>query len=116
MSISDPAEIFKMQLTCPTCCGKPESFFANGYVCPVCGRRESRFLKAIDAQLAMKDAWRYRELRRGQHWSVIDGIGNTLRADDLDAAIDAAMLKASNVEASGGPSAESRKSAMAVRR
>lgn len=37
------------------------------------------------------DGERYRLLRRGQHWSVIDGIGNTLRADDLDAAIDAAM-------------------------
>jgi hypothetical protein len=38
-----------------------------------------------------KDAERYRMLRRGQHWSVIDGIGNTLRADGLDAAIDAVM-------------------------
>ena len=37
------------------------------------------------------DAERYRILRRGQHWSVIDGIGDTLRADVLDAAIDAAM-------------------------
>lgn len=35
------------------------------------------------------DADRYRLLRRGQKWSVIDGIGNTLRADELDAAIDA---------------------------
>ncbi|OXI42441.1 hypothetical protein [Burkholderia aenigmatica] len=33
---------------------------------------------------------RYRCLRRGQHWSVINGIGDTLRADELDAAIDAA--------------------------
>lgn len=37
---------------------------------------------------AMKDAERYRLLRRGQHWSVIDGIGDTLRAEALDAAID----------------------------
>lgn len=36
------------------------------------------------------DAERYRLLRRGQHWSVIDGIGNTLRAEALDAAIDKA--------------------------
>ena len=36
-----------------------------------------------------KDAERYRILRRGQNWSVIDGIGDTLRADSLDAAIDA---------------------------
>lgn len=35
-------------------------------------------------------AERYRCLRRGQHWSVINGIGDTLRADELDAAIDAA--------------------------
>lgn len=31
----------------------------------------------------------YRLIRRGQHWSVVDGIGNTLRGDDLDAAVDA---------------------------
>ena len=43
---------------------------------------------------AMKDAERYRLLRRGQHWSVIDGIGGTLRADALDAAVDAAMAAA----------------------
>lgn len=36
------------------------------------------------------DAERYRLLRRGQRWSVIDGIGDTLRGDELDAAIDAA--------------------------
>lgn len=36
-----------------------------------------------------RDAARYRQLRRGQHWSVIDGIGKSLRADELDAAIDA---------------------------
>jgi len=38
-----------------------------------------------------KDAERYRWLRRGQHWSVIDGIGDILSADALDAAIDAAI-------------------------
>jgi hypothetical protein len=42
---------------------------------------------------AQVDADRYRLLRRGQHWSVIDGIGNTLRAEQLDAAIDAARAK-----------------------
>lgn len=40
---------------------------------------------------AEKDAERYRLLRRGQNWSVIDGIGDTLRADALDAAIDSAI-------------------------
>jgi len=38
-----------------------------------------------------KDAERYRLLRRGQHWSVINGVGDTLRADQLDAAIDAEL-------------------------
>ena len=38
-----------------------------------------------------EDAARYRLLRRGRHWSVIDGIGNDLlRAEALDAAVDAA--------------------------
>ena len=40
------------------------------------------------------DAARYRMLRRGQHWSVINGVGDTLRAEELDAAIDAARSKA----------------------
>ena len=38
----------------------------------------------------LEDAARYRLLRRGRHWSVIDGIGNDLRAEALDAAVDAA--------------------------
>lgn len=37
-----------------------------------------------------EDSERYRLLRRGQHWSVINGIGEALRAESLDAAIDAA--------------------------
>lgn len=38
-----------------------------------------------------RGAARYRMVRRGQHWSVIDGIGNTLRADELDKQVDAAI-------------------------
>lgn len=38
------------------------------------------------------DAQRYRLLRRGQHWSVVNGVGDTLRADELDAAIDSRRL------------------------
>ena len=38
-----------------------------------------------------RDALRYRLLRRGQHWSVVNGIGDVLRADDLDASVDAQM-------------------------
>lgn len=42
-----------------------------------------------DAAPFRKDAERYRKLRRGQHWSVINGIGEELRADELDASVDA---------------------------
>lgn len=48
----------------------------------------------LEAQLtdAKKDAERYQALRRGQKWSVIDGIGDTLRAEGLDEAIDDAAI------------------------
>lgn len=39
------------------------------------------------------DAERYRLLRRGQHWSVINGIGDELRGDELDAAVEAVRKK-----------------------
>ncbi|MFY4709902.1 Lar family restriction alleviation protein [Burkholderia glumae] len=45
---------------------------------------------AISESEDARDAARYRLLRRGQRWSVINGIGDTLRAEELDAAIDAA--------------------------
>lgn len=38
-----------------------------------------------------QDAQRYRLVRRGQHWSTINGIGDTLRGDALDSAIDAVI-------------------------
>ena len=49
-------------------------------------------LQAQAAEIAslQADADRYLEVRRGQKWSVIDGIGDVLRGDDLDSAIDAA--------------------------
>ena len=49
-------------------------------------------IDTLRAQLAeaQRDAERYRSLRRGQKWSVIDWKGDALRADDLDASIDAA--------------------------
>lgn len=37
------------------------------------------------------DEQRYQLLRRGQHWSVIDGVGDILRGDDLDAAVDSIL-------------------------
>lgn len=46
-----------------------------------------------------KNAERYEALRRGQKWSVVDGIGNTLRAEALDAAIDAALAQAAAEQA-----------------
>jgi hypothetical protein len=45
------------------------------------------------AEELVRDARRYRSVRRGQHWSVINGIGDDLRADALDAAIDAAIAQ-----------------------
>jgi len=42
----------------------------------------------VQAQEDARDAARYRLVRRGQHWSVIDGIGDELRGDKLDAAAD----------------------------
>ena len=51
-------------------------------------------LEAPAADGVALDAARYRMLRRGQHWSVINGVGDTLRAEELDAAIDAARSKA----------------------
>ena len=32
---------------CPACHGAAESYFSNGYVCKICGRRESAFLRDI---------------------------------------------------------------------
>jgi poly-D-alanine transfer protein DltD len=40
---------------------------------------------------AVKDAARYRQLRRGQKFSIVNGIGDVLRAEELDTAVDAAM-------------------------
>jgi|694.fasta_scaffold03608_19 hypothetical protein len=55
------------------------------------GKHKYGDIVTAEADQLRLDAERYRLLRRGQHWSVIDGIGDTLRSDDLDAAIDAAM-------------------------
>lgn len=49
-----------------------------------------RIVDALSADSVLEDAARYRLVRRGQHWSVINGVGDTLRAEELDAAIDAA--------------------------
>jgi hypothetical protein len=44
-----------------------------------------------DPEGLRRDAERYRILRRGQTWSVVNGIGDTLRAHQLDSSIDAAI-------------------------
>lgn len=43
------------------------------------------------AQQDAVDAERYRELRRGMYWSVVDAIGDHLRDEALDGDIDAAI-------------------------
>lgn len=60
----------------------------------------ARLLAELEAR--GKDAERYRLLRRGQRWSVIDGIGDALRAAQLDSAIDTALSKGAQEGASRG--------------
>ena len=72
-----------------------EAYRRDGWCCGRCGCRDLM----IDAELVAapvsaedaRDAQRYREVRRGQHWSITDGIGDVLRAEILDAAVDAAL-------------------------
>ena len=61
---------------------EPGGWFIEGY--------RAAHPAAPVAQGDALDAARYRMLRRGRHWSVINGVGDTLRAEELDAAIDAA--------------------------
>ena len=56
----------------------------------------ARCVEKDRADSVQEDAARYRLLRRGQHWSVIDGIGNDLRAEALDADVDAARKQGAN--------------------
>lgn len=50
----------------------------------------AEYHQMVDLNRGMReDARRYQLLRRGQHWSVINGVGDQLRAEALDAAIDA---------------------------
>ena len=51
---------------------------------------QKALIETLLADSVLEDAARYRLVRRGQHWSVINGVGDTLRAEELDAAIDAA--------------------------
>jgi len=49
-----------------------------------------------------KDAARYRLVRRGQHWSVVNGIGDNLRGEELDAAVDTVLPPAPQAPAGDG--------------
>lgn len=57
---------------------------------------ESFACMALDQLIV--DAERYRLIRRGQHWSVVDGIGDHLRADALDSAVDKELAAAQKPE------------------
>lgn len=46
---------------------------------------------ALQSSAYVRDAERYRMVRRGQYWSVVNGIGDHLRGEVLDARIDAAI-------------------------
>lgn len=53
------------------------------------------------AEVDARESARYRLLRRGQHWSVIDGKGDVLRGDELDATIDARLAAQAAAKGSG---------------
>ena len=70
----------------------PQDIHSCSYMCArmECVKAQRDELRQRVEELE-RDAARYRRLRRGQHWSVVNGIGDILRADELDAVIDAAM-------------------------
>lgn len=60
---------------------------------PQSALESERRAHAAEVERLRVDAERYRLLRRGQHWSVIDGMGYTLRAEQIDVAIDQAIAR-----------------------
>lgn len=78
------------QERCEYCDGTGDVHGLDGEWRGVCSCPAGEILRAPAQHLDMvKDAERYRQVRRGQHWSVIDGIGDVLRGDGLDAKVDA---------------------------
>ncbi|MCL4664445.1 hypothetical protein L0Z16_03415 [Burkholderia multivorans] len=79
--------------------GYGESFLYEAIACPddvpaFIGQTVTELRAALEAAAADKrDAERYRCLRRGQHWSVIDGIGNVLRAETIDYVVDVVVAQ-----------------------
>ena len=54
-------------------------------------------IRALERQIAdlQRDAARYRRIRRGQHWSLVNGIGDVLTGEDMDKAVDQKVRQAS---------------------
>lgn len=77
--------------------GRPAGLWA----CEYCGHK----FVPIDLEME-RDAERYSALRRGQHWSVIDGIGDDLRGKSLDAAVDKVLSSPGKIPATANDSAE----------
>ena len=69
---------------------KPDIFEATYTRAALASAPAQPVAEPANADSVLEDAARYRLVRRGQHWSVIDGIGNDLRAEALDTAVDAA--------------------------
>ena len=65
-------------------------------------------LKAANCDLqlhfdaAIMDARRYQEVRTGRRWSIINGIGDELRAQALDSSIDATLKQKQTCTHCGG--------------
>jgi hypothetical protein len=68
--------------------GEPSGLWA----CAACGH------KFVPLDLEMeRDAERYSSVRRGQHWSVIDGIGDDLRGEALDESVDKVLIDSGKI-------------------
>jgi hypothetical protein len=71
--------------------GEPAGLWA----CAYCGHK----FVPIDLEME-RSADRYLALRRGQHWSVVDGIGDLLRAEALDDAVDKVLSSSGKIPSS----------------
>ena len=68
------------------------SDLAYDWLAPKLVKSEREALDVLMTEIAelRKDAERCHKIRRGQRWSVVNGVGDTLRAEALDAAVDSA--------------------------
>lgn len=58
--------------------------------------KEQVATQAAQIEACRAEAARYQLLRLGRYWSVINGIGDELRGEALDAAVAAALIKMEN--------------------